>query len=81
MITGAEAAQLNTLAIFNLLRVTVTPLDGDFAVGVGVDEHVERAVAGELGEEGYRGGDLSEDGGDLVLDLLFGLFGCGSVSC
>lgn len=78
MAGGAEAAQLDALAVGNLLGVAVAPLDGDVTVGVGVYEHVEGAIAGELGQEGDRGGDLAEDGGDLGLDLGLGLFGDGA---
>lgn len=46
---GAEAAQLDPLAVLNLLGRGVAPLDGDVAVGVSVDEDVEGAVAAELG--------------------------------
>jgi hypothetical protein len=74
MVASAEAAQLDPLAVGNLLGVAVDPLDGHVAVGVGVDEHVEGAIAGELGEERDRRRDLSEDGGDLVLDFFLGLF-------
>lgn len=73
MVGGAEPTQLHPLAILNLLGIRVSPLDGDVRVGVGVDEDVEGAVAVELGEEGDRGGDLAEDGGDLGLDLGLGL--------
>jgi hypothetical protein len=77
MVAGAEAAQLDLFAVDNLLGVTVAPFHGHLAVGVGVDEDVEGALVGQLGEEGDGGCDLAEDGGDLVLDLLFGLFGLG----
>jgi len=77
VVAGAKAAQLDALSVGNLLGVAVTPLDGYVAVSVSVDEHVEGAVACQLGEEGDRGGDLAEDGGDLVLYLLFCLFGVG----
>lgn len=73
MVRRAEAPQLHPLAVLNLLCVRVAPLDGDVAVGVGVDEDVEGAVAAELGEEGDGRGDLAEDGGDFGLDLGFGL--------
>lgn len=65
MIRGAEASQLDPLSVLNFLGVRVSPLDGHVRVGVGVDEHVESAVAVELREEGDGGGDLAEDGGDL----------------
>lgn len=72
----AEAAQLDLLPADNLLAIAVTPLHRDVRVGVGVDEHVEGALPGvELGQESHRRGDLAEDGGDLGLDLGFGLFG------
>lgn len=72
MIRRAEPPQLHALAVDNLLGVAVAPLYRHVAVGVGVHEHVEGAVAAELGQEGDRGGDLAEDGGDLGLDLGFG---------
>lgn len=74
MTRRAKAPQLHPLAVLNLLGVGITPLDGDVAVGVGVDEDVEGAVAAELGEEGDGGGDLAKDGGDFGLDFGFGLF-------
>lgn len=74
VVRGAEASQLHPLAVDDLLCVTVAPLDGDIAVCVGIDEHIEGAVAVELREEGDGGGDLAEDGGDFGLDLGFGLF-------
>jgi len=73
MVRGAEAAQLDVLAVCNLFCVRVAPLDGHVRVGVGVDEHVEGAVAAELGQEGDGRGDLAEDGGDFGLDLGLGL--------
>jgi len=83
VVGGAEAAQLDALAVDNFLGITVAPLDGHFAVGVGVDEHVEGTVAAELGQECDRGCDLPENGGDLGLDFCFRLLGrciggCGS---
>lgn len=75
MAGGAEAAQLDALAVLDLLGVTVAPLDGDLAVGIGVDEHVEGAAAVQLRQEGHARGDLAENGGDLGLDLRFGLVG------
>lgn len=44
MTGSAEPAQLNPFAILDLLGIAVAPLDGNLAVGVGVDEDVERAV-------------------------------------
>lgn len=79
VIRRAEASQLHSLAILNLLSVGVSPLDGDVAVRIGVDEDVEGAVAAELGEEGDGGGDLAEDGGDFGLDFGLGLFFVGEV--
>ncbi len=74
----AKPAELYPLSILDLLRVTVAPFDGHFAIGVGVDEHIEGAVAVELGEKGYGGRDLSENRCDLGLDLRFRLVGGGS---
>lgn len=74
MVRRAEAPQLHSLAVLNLLGVGVPPLNRNVAVCVGVDEDVEGAVAAELGEECNGGGDLAEDGGDFGLDFGFGLF-------
>lgn len=71
----AEAAQLDLFPADNFLAVAVAPLNGDIRVGVGVDEHVEGALAAvQLGQKGDGGGDLAEDGGDFGLDLGLGLF-------
>ncbi|PMB65381.1 Ubiquitin carboxyl-terminal hydrolase 14 [Beauveria bassiana] len=77
VICRAESTQLHALAILNLLGVRVPPLDGHVAVGVGIHEHVEGAVAGQLRQEGDGRGDLAENGGDFGLDLLFRLFRLG----
>jgi hypothetical protein len=74
VIRRTEAPQLHPFAVLNLLGVGVPPFDGDVAVGIGVDEDVECAIAAELGEEGDGGGDLAEDGGDFGLDFGFRLF-------
>lgn len=75
MRVGTEPPQLHPLPALNLLGVAVPPLHRHLRVRVGVDQHVEGAVARELREESHRGRDLAEDGGDLGLDLLFRLFG------
>lgn len=75
VIGSAEAPQLYSLSVLNFLRVRVSPLNGDVAVGVCVDEDVESAITSELREEGDGSCDLAEDGGDLGLDLGFGLIG------
>ena len=75
MIRRAETPQLYALPVGDLLGVAVAPFHGDLAVGVGVDQHVEGAVAGQLREEGHGRCDLAEDGGDFGLDLCFGLVG------
>jgi hypothetical protein len=74
MALRAEPTQLHPLAVDDLLGVAVAPLDGHLARGVGVDEHIEGAVALQLREEGDGSGDLPEDGGYLGLDLGFGFF-------
>lgn len=71
MIRGAKPVQL---AVLNFLSVPVPPLHGDVAVAVGIDEHVEGAVAAQLGQEGDGRGDLAKDGCDFGLDLLLRLF-------
>ena len=72
MPSGAETPKLHLLPPDNVLGVTVAPLNGDVAIGVGVDEHVEGAGAGvQLWEERHGCSDLSEYGGDFVLDLFF----------
>jgi len=45
MIIRRETPQLHILRIPNLLRIAVAPFERDFAVGVRVDQDVERAVA------------------------------------
>ena len=76
MVARAEPPELHPLSVLDLLRIAVAPLDGNFAVGIGVDEDVEGAVACELGQERDRGCDLAENSGNLVLDFLFRLFNC-----
>src|SRR3569833_248980 len=76
MARSREAAQLDALAVGNFLGVAIAPLNGHLAVGVGVNKDVESTVTGQLWEEGDRGSDLAEDGGDLGLDLGFALI-CG----
>lgn len=75
MITRTETPQLDLLPVLDLPRVAVAPLQRHLRVRVGVDQHVEGAVAVQHRQEGHGGRDLSEDGLDLVLDLLFGFFG------
>lgn len=72
MVICTEAPELHLLGVFDLLGVAVAPFDRDFGVCVRIHEHVECAVSVENGEEGNGRGDLSENGLDLVLDLLFG---------
>lgn len=81
MRAGTKPPQLHPFPALNLLGVAVPPLHRHLRVGVGVHQHVEGAVAGQLREEGHRRGDLAEDGGDLGLDFLLGLFGFGFGSC
>lgn len=80
MVRRAKPPQLYALAVGNLLGITVAPFDRHVAVGVSVYQHVESAIATELGQESDGGGNLAEDGGDLGLDLGFGLveWRCGS---
>lgn len=73
MVRRAEPAQLHPLPVLDLLGVRVPPFDRHIRVGVGVHEHVEGAVAVELGQERHGRGDLAEDGGDLGLDLCLRL--------
>jgi hypothetical protein len=77
MRTRAETPELHLLPILDLLRIAIAPFHWYIAIRIGIDQYVERAVAIELGEEGYRGGDLAEDRLDLGLDLGFGLLGGG----
>lgn len=42
----AEATELDLFSADNLFPVTVTPLDGDVRVGIGIHEHIESAFAG-----------------------------------
>ena len=72
VVTRAKAPQLHLLPVLDLLRVTVTPLNRHVRVGISIYEHVEGAVAIELWQERDGSCDLSEDGLNLVLNLLFG---------
>ncbi len=73
MARRAESSQLYPLGVFNLLGVAVAPFYRDLAVGIGIHEDVECAVAIELREERHRRCDLSKNRGDLGLDFGFGL--------
>lgn len=44
VIAGTETAQLHFLAVLNLLRVAVAPLDRYVRVGIGIDQHIECAI-------------------------------------
>jgi hypothetical protein len=81
VVSRAEPPQLHPLPILNLLGIRITPLHGHVRVGIRVYEDIECAVSGELGEECDGGGDLTEDGGDLGLNLCFGLVCCGACCC
>ncbi len=76
MITRTKAPQLHLLAALNLFGIAIAPLEGNLAVRVRVHEHVERAIAVQLRQEGHGSGDLPEDGLDFFLDFFFGFF-CG----
>ena len=73
MIAGAEAPKLDFLPVFDLLGVAVAPLERHFGVGIGIDEHVERAVSVQHRQKGDGCSDLAEYGLDLALDLLLRL--------
>jgi len=79
MITRTKTPQLDLLPILDLLRIAVAPLQRHLGIRVRVDEDVERTVAVQHRQERHGRGDLSEDGLDLVLDLLFRLFWRGDV--
>lgn len=65
MITRTKPPQLHTLPAFNLLRIAIAPLDGNFGIRIGVDKNVECAVPRVEGwEECYGCGDLAEEGAD-----------------
>jgi hypothetical protein len=73
---------LHLFSILNLLSIRVAPFDRNFAIGIGVDKHVECAVAVELRQECNRRSYLSENSGDFGLDLgLCFLRGCRRGSC
>jgi len=74
MIACAEAPQLHLFAIFDLLRITVSPLHWHIGVGVGVDKHIESAVAIQHRQKGYRCCDLPKNGLNLRLNLCLGFF-------
>lgn len=73
MIVRAEASQLHLLGVLDFLGVTVSPFHGHFGVGVGVDQHVESAIAIQHRKECNGSGNLAEDCLDFFLDFLFGL--------
>lgn len=75
MIASTETTQLHPLAVGDFLRITITPLYRNVAIGVGVDQHVEGTIPSKLRQESDRGCDLSEDGRNFVLNFLLGLLG------
>lgn len=79
MISSAETPQLHLLAVLDILGVAIAPFYGNVRISVSVDEDVESAIAVELWEEGYGGGDLSEYGLNLGLDFLFAFLSGGLV--
>lgn len=72
MVIRAEASQLHLFSVFDLLGVTVAPFNRHIRVRIGVYQDVERAIPVQDRKKRNRGGDLAEDGLDLVLDFLFG---------
>lgn len=74
MITCAKTPQLHLLPVLDLLGITIPPFYRYIGVCVCVDKDIECAVPVELWEEGYGGGDLSEDRLDFGLDFLLRLF-------
>ncbi len=75
MVTRTETPQLDLLPVLDLLRIAIAPLQRHLRVRISVDEDVERTIAVQHRQERHRRRDLPEDGLDLVLDLLLGLFG------
>lgn len=72
MVIRAEASQLHLFSVFDLLGVTVAPFNRHVGVRIGVYKDVERAIPVQDRKKRNRGGDLAEDGLDLVLDFLLG---------
>lgn len=70
-----KTPQLHLLAINDLLRIRVAPLQWHVGVCIGVYEHVESAVAVQHRQEGNRRRDLAEDSLNLLLNFLLRLFG------
>ena len=77
MTTRAKTPQLHFLPTLNLPRITVTPLQRHVRICIRIHQDVKGTFpCVELWEKCYGGGDLSEDGLDLGLDLSFGFFFC-----
>lgn len=74
MVIRAEASQLHLFGVFDLLGVTVAPFNRHVGVCIGVYQDVEGAIPVQDRKKRDRGGNLAEDGLDLVLDFLFCFF-------
>lgn len=72
MIIRAEASQLHLFSVLDLLGVTVAPFNRHVGVRIGVYQDIECAVPVQDRKKRNGGGDLAEDGLDLVLDFLLG---------
>jgi hypothetical protein len=76
VVARAEAPELHFLAILNLLRIAVAPLERHLRVCICIHQYIEGAIPIEHGQEGDRRCNLAEDRLDFRLDLLFRLLGC-----
>lgn len=73
MIARTETSQLHLFPVFDLFSVAITPFNGNIRVGVRIHKYIECAITVELWKKCHGGGDLTENGLDLGLDLLLRL--------
>jgi hypothetical protein len=82
MVACTKTSQLNLLPVFDLLRITISPLHRDVTVGIGVHQYVKGTISFKLGQECDGCGNLPEDGLDFGLDFgLCLLRGRGRCAC
>ncbi len=75
MIARAETSKLHLLAVFDLLGIAISPFQGYLGLGICINEDIEGTIPIQHGQERDGCGDLSKDGLNLALNLLFSFLG------